>query len=443
MTEQVKELTAEDTATAEMLAANMNSIIKKYNAILSGTATEAEVKQMKSDAIIEARDFKLKLEESGKENATLKADLQKFMDVVKIQGESITTLKTAFDPKEKKTTFRDAVAKALEGGIFNKLEEKQASNASFKIELKDIAFGASGFTGGATYQAGAAIHAAMPFQLPVFTPEEDFDIRMAVPTGVSNNAKLDFPVERSWTDNMGCLLENGPSNESEVTFTMSSVTSQRMSTHITVSRSALRNVPWLSNHISTRLMGKFIKLLNTQVLTGVGTTVYMSGLVTNQTTFTAGGLAGTMPNANLIDVLISARARNYQVNKIKPNVVFVNPLDAVALTTYKSTIGEWANKEPFMTINSNGIMSVMGMAIVESFDITQGTYLMVNSSSQNFELLFNGPIEILATDSEASNFLANLVTIKLEAEVMFPIYRTGAIIGGTFVSDLAAIKGGI
>jgi len=436
---EIKKLGAEEINTPELLAAEINDAFAEYNRILAETATKGDLAQKWADLTVENKKLLNSIKSNGETMDAMKVELEKFQEVVKIQGASITTLKTAFDPKETKTTFRDAVTKALEGGIFNKLEEKQASNASFKIELKDIAFGASGFTGGAAYQAGAAIQAYMPFQRPVYTPEEDFDIRMAVPTGVSNNAKLDFPVERSWTDNMGCLLENAPSIESEVTFTMSSVTSQRMSTHITVSRSALRNVAWLSNHISTRLMGKFIKLLNTQVLTGVGTTVYMSGLVTNQTLFSAGGLAGTMANANLIDVLVSARARNYQVNKIKPNVVFINPIDAVALTTLKSTIGEWANKEPFMTFNQNGIMSVMGMAIVESFDIAAGTYLMVNSSSQNFELLFNGPIEILATDSEASNFLANLVTIKLEAEVMFPIYRTGAIIGGVFATDLSAI----
>ena len=439
MADETTKIKGEDIQTPEDLAAAINKKFAQYNDLLSQTTKKSEFKEMHAELILDIKELTGKLDTQNKEHSEVKKKLDEMTETLKVQGTSITTMKSAFNPKGNTITFKDAVLKALTEGRFNELADKKASNASFNVELKDIAFGASGFTGGAAYQAGAAIQAAMPFQLPVFTPEEDFDIRTAVPTGTTDNAKLDFPVERSYTDNMGALLENADSVESEITFTMSSMTSQRISTHITVSRSALRNVSWLANHISTRLMGKFVKYLNTQALTGVGTTVYMKGLTEYATTFTAGDLANTIPNASYVDVLIAARARNYQVNKIRPNVVFVNPLDAVVIASIKSTTGEWANKEPYVTVSASGLMSVMGMQIVESFDITAGTYLMVNVSSQNMELLFNGPIEILATDSEASNFLKNLVTIKLEAECMFPVYREGAIIKGTFAADQSAI----
>lgn len=438
MTENQK-FGATEVNDPEQFAAMLNKQFAKYNDLLSGTASKGEIKQMQADLIVENKDILAKVTNTGEEMKSLVKQLESLNETIKIQGETITKMKSAFIGNDKKQTFKEAVLKALESGAFNGLADKKGSNASFNIELKDVAFGASGFTGGAATSVGLTRQATMPFQSPVFTPEEDFDVRTAVPTGVTDNAKLDFPVEASFTDAMGCLLENADSVESEMTFGMTSVTAQRISTHITVSRSALRNISWLANHISTRLMGRFVKYLNTQVLTGVGTTVYLKGLTQYTNAFTAGGLANTIANANWVDVLIAARARNYEVNKIKPNVVFVNPLDAVVIASTKSTIGEWANKEPFLTVGTGGLMSVMGMAIVESFDITAGTYLMVNVSSQNMELLFSGPIEILATDSEASNFLKNLVTIKLEAEVLFPVYRAGAILQGNFANDLTLI----
>ena len=43
------------------------------------------------------------------------------------------------------------------------------------------------------------------------------------------------------------------------------------------------------------------------------------------------------------------------------------------------------------------------------------------------ELLFNGPIEVIATDSHASNFIADLVTIKVQVQAMLPIYNANAL----------------
>lgn len=434
-------LTAVEIQTPEMLASAINKAFSKYNAILADTATKGEMNQKYADLIIETKDILSQIKASGAEMETMKKELAKFLDVIKIQGESITTLKTAFDPKVKKMTLKDAITKALEDGAFKQVAEKKSSNASFTIDLKEIAMG--GFYPSTTYQAGAAVQAYMPFQLPVYTPEEDFDIRTAVPTGTTESSKLEFPVELVYTDNMSAMLETAASALSDITFTMSTANAIRVSTHIKVSRTALKNVSWLANHISTRLMGKFVKYLNTQVITGPGTTIYLKGMEHYTNAFAAGTLAGTMPYANWVDVLLAARAINYSTQKIKPNVAFVNPLDAVVLTAIKSTTGEWANKEPFMTINAQGVVSVMGMAIVESFDITAGSYILAAVSAQNMELLFNGPIEIISSDSDGTDFLKNLVTIKLEADVMFPVYREGAIMQGTFVADQAALVGGI
>jgi len=437
MTEQTKKFGAEEVTDPEQFAALLNKQFAKYNDLLSNTASKGELKQVFADLIVENKDLMNKVSNSGKEMTDLKKQLADFTETIKIQGDSITKMKTAFSPGTERKSLKDAVLKALTDGAFSQVADKKASNASFTVETKDITMG--GFSGGAPYQAGAVIQPAMPFQNPVFTPQEDFDVRSVLPIGTSESSMLEFPQEKAWTDNMGLLAENADSTESEVTFEMASVQGVRLSTHITVSRTALKNVAWLSNHISTRLMGKFIAKLNSQVIAGTGLTVYLKGLTGYATTFTAGGLANAIANANWIDVLLAARARNYEVNKIKPNVVFVNPLDAVVLTSIKSTIGEWANKEPFMTVSPNGVVSIMGMNIIESFDVTAGTYIMANVSSQNMEILFNGPVEILATDSEASNFLKNLVTIKLEAVVLMPVYRAGAIIKGTFATDLTAI----
>lgn len=434
--ENEKVISGESVNTPELLAAEINKAFQKYNNMLSVTATAQQVKEVQAQMIVENKDLLNKISVNGDEMAKLKATLENFNEVVKKQGETLAAMKVNM-PENTKKTFHSQVLKALESGVLNDIIAKKSQAAIIEIETKDVTFG--GFSGGAANQVGTAMQPVMPFSTPVIVPEEPFDIRTVVNTGVTSQSSLEYPKEKAWTDGMGNLAENGDASESDATFEMGTAHTVRISTFIEVSRTALKNAVWLAGHISNRLVAKFVKKLNTQVIKGDGLTVNLKGLVEYATTFTAGDLAGKIPNANYIDVLIAARARNYEVNKIKPNVVFVNPLDAVELTTIKSTIGEWANKEPFMSVNSSGVFSVMGMSIIESFDITAGTYLMAAISPANFELLFNGPLEILTTDSHGTNFIANKVAIKLEAEVMLPVYQEGALIKGTFLTDLAAI----
>ncbi len=82
------------------------------------------------------------------------------------------------------------------------------------------------------------------------------------------------------------------------------------------------------------------------------------------------------------------------------------------------------------------------MASVESSDIVVDAFLVAAIMPAYMQLLFNGPIEILATDAHASNFISDLVTIKLEAKVMLPVYNANALIKGVLATELAAITPG-
>jgi hypothetical protein len=439
MADEVRPLTAEDTATAEVLAASMNNIVKKYNSILSGTAMAKDVNQLKADIIIQTREIQQVLEAGGEEMGKLKKSFDGLMDVIKVHGESITVLKTAFDPKTQKRSFAEVVNEQLLKGAFKDVAEGRTSKGKMSIETKDVAFGATV----GSYGSGDAQHAYMPFQIPQMPPLENADVRLVVPFATIDSDKLDFPQERaaSLTDATATKAENAPAGESTFGFTMSTVVAHRFTAFVEVSRAALKNTGWLSQYISNRLMAFFIKKLNTNVIAGTGAGTDITGLVASANTFKAGAssFANLQADPNYIDVLNFAAGEMEELYFLTGNTAFLNPVNARVMAGMKNTIADFINPGTFLTSNNMGYTQMFGMTPKKFADITKDTYLVADINPAYMQLLFNGPVEIMATDSHASNFIADLITLKLEASAMLPIYNANALMKGTFSTDLTAI----
>jgi HK97 family phage major capsid protein len=436
---EVKELTAEDVKTVEIVAASMNQIVRKYNALLANTVELKDFKQFQAEIILASREVASTLDKGGEEMGKLKKAFDGLMDVIKIQGDSITTLKTAFDPKISRKSFRDAVDEQLQKGAFKDIAEGKTSKGRMVIETKDVAFGAT--VGG--YGSGDAQHAVMPFQVPQMPPLESADVRLVVPYGTIDSDKLDFPQERaaSLTDAMATKAENAAAAESSFGFTMTTVVAHRFTAFVEISRAALKNTGWLSQYISNRLMAQFVKKLNTNVIAGTGAGTDIIGLVASANTFLAGAgsFAGKAKNANEMDVLNFAAGEMEELYFLSPDTALLNPVDCRVLASTKNTIADFINPATFLQRDSLGYTTIFGMTPKKFADIVKDTYLVGNMNPAYMQLLFNGPIEILATDSHASNFINDLIVLKLEASAMLPIYNANALMKGTLSTDLIAI----
>jgi hypothetical protein len=306
------------------------------------------------------------------------------------------------------------------------------------IDLKDLAF-----TG--TYGSGAAQQAYMPFGVPVGPDVEEFDIRMVVPTGTIDSEKLEYPQERSdsLTNNLAFVTENDQTTTNAFGFTMATANTKRATAHIKVSRRAMRNSAWLASYINMRLMQQFIAKLNTAVIADDGSpTTELDGLLNNANTFAGTDFASKFANADYFSVLRAARGEMKKTYKRNPNTVFVDPVEFAVMSDARTTIGDFISANPALSRDALGFNNISGMKVWETADITDGDYLIADISPSTVQLLFNGPIEILASDSDDDNFTKNLITLKIEADVMLPIYNTNAFVKGTFADDLATILAG-
>ena len=143
-------------------------------------------------------------------------------------------------------------------------------------------------------------------------------------------------------------------------------------------------------------------------------------------------------NADYFSVGTAARAEMLKTYKRKANTWILDPLDAAIMADARTTIGGFLSN-PYGAQGGAGFLSHMGMNFVEMADMTDGGYLLADLQPSTVQLLFNGPIEVLFSDSDDDNFTKDLITLKIGATVMLPIYNTNALLAGTLADDLATI----
>jgi hypothetical protein len=425
----------EDITDVNMFAAILNKQFAKYNELFTKTMTKEQIERIQAELVLENKEILKNIKVEGQLVDELKGKLIDLTDTIKIQGEFIAKMKTYVTPENQKKTFAGEMETILKSETFQKLVKNDINQARFEINTKDVAFGG-------TYGSGAAGQAYMPFQVPQLPPAENFDVRLILPTGMSDSTSLQYPMERaaSLTNNIGSKTENEAGGESTFGFTMGTATATRITTFVEVSRTALRNSAWLSGYISNRLMQMFVANLNTQCIAGAGSGSDLTGLVENANTFAGTNFANKIANANYFDVLNCAKGEMNGLYKIVPNTYLINPYDGTILTSSKNTISDFVAPATFLQPNAAGYTGAFGMRQIESADITADTYLVAAIAPQFMQLLFNGAIEILASDSHASNFISDLVAIKIQAQVLLPIYNANALMGGTLSTDLETIK---
>ena len=120
----------------------------------------------------------------------------------------------------------------------------------------------------------------------------------------------------------------------------------------------------------------------------------------------------------------------------------MNPTDAAIAAISKTTIGDYIDPRSFLQSNNMGYTSMWGLRNIESGNITKDTFLVAAINAAYMELLFNGPIEVIATDSHASQFIDDIVTFKIQVQVMLPVYNTTALSKGTFSTAKNIMKSG-
>jgi len=207
---------------------------------------------------------------------------------------------------------------------------------------------------------------------------------------------------------------------------------KKIAAYIKVSKEMLADLAFVRSEINTELMEAIEQNIDFSLVNGAGG-VDLNGLLGNIPNFSAGTFAGTIPGANIMDLIRICKAQIEAANFVPTHVV-LNPEDVAKIELTKTSTGEYTYPA-FWDAN----MRVAGLVVVSSNNITAGT--MIVGDFTKFNIKFREDMN-MSVGYENDDFTRNMVTILCEARLVSYIKGndTGAFVESDIATDIALIN---
>ena len=263
---------------------------------------------------------------------------------------------------------------------------------------------------------------------------------------------LDIMSQRSTTSNVvswvyqankdgaaGQTAEGTAKNQIDYDLVVTSESIKKTTAYIKVSTEMLDDIEWIESEIRAELLRELLKAVENTTYSGNGVEQAHNGLITVASAFAAGALAGTVDNANEVDVLAAAitQINIAQEGSADVNYILMNPLDVYKMKTLKVSATDRRYVERVSMIG--GSLNLDGVPILETTLVTAGKYLVgdfmkaisVTRSSVRFEV-----------GVENDDFTKNLRTILAEwrGATIVKNNDRSALVYGDFATDKAALE---
>lgn len=219
--------------------------------------------------------------------------------------------------------------------------------------------------------------------------------------------------------------EAGPKFNGEVKYEEVSEEVKKVAAYIKVSKEMLADLSFVRSEINTELMEAIEQNIDFSLVNGAGG-VDLNGLLSSAPNFAAGTFAGTIPGANIMDLIRIAKAQIEAANFVPTHVV-LNPEDVAKIELTKTSTGEYTYPA-FWDAN----MRVAGLVVVSSNNITAGT--MIVGDFTKFNIKFREDMN-MSVGYENDDFTRNMVTILCEARLVS--YIKGNDVNAFVQSDIA------
>jgi HK97 family phage major capsid protein len=383
----------------------------------------------------------------------LQSDLKGFVNKAKEEqanfGSVLSETKTAIELLSKRIDDMDAEAqrKAAEGKRESKpwthqLKESdsvqrflrgESDKAKFEVKYLNIfdrkdftAASSAGFATSGVYQIDRTPGIVLEARRRVH-PQD------IIPSRPTSLAYVDFvKVNAAIADASPQGGETVTKFENATTVNTTSRKVETIATFIKASKQALSDWSELEGYLNGALFYAVQKKIGAEVYAGVGTTNYLSGLVTNATAFNT-ALLSASAGWTKIDA-IAAAAQQVDIAEEEPaNFVMLNPQDAWDIRRTKDDEGRYLIGNP----TANAPFNLWGLNVVESTVVTAGTFLVGSTSPAAAEIRNRQGITVELFTQNEDDPIKNVVTIRAEARLALVVYRPGAFIYGSLNSSPA------
>ena len=258
----------------------------------------------------------------------------------------------------------------------------------------------------------------------VFNAFRSLNLLDLIPTGTTTSDVIKFGKENTVTNAAAETAQGAEKPESTITYTSDTENVETIATWLKVAKQALRDAPMLQSSINARLSHMVRHRLQTQIISGNGTSPNLSGLETtgNHTDYTASTGDSVLDTINQMKYAVMGA--DYEAN-----LVILNPADWGAVERVKST----SSSEQYaygdgsgITYVNNGLTALAwGLPVVLSNDLTATRGIVMDRFA--CQLFMREGLRVIMSDSDDDNFTKNLVTVLAELDAAFAVYSNGAI----------------
>ena len=254
-----------------------------------------------------------------------------------------------------------------------------------------------------------------------------------VSRGTATSNIISWVYQSGKEGSAGGTLEGALKNQIDFNLVVASQNVVKRTAFIKVSTEMLDDIDFIETEINNELLRELNKDVELTAYSGNNTAPNMNGIYTVATAFDGGVFAGTVDNANNVDVIEVALNQIDIAEQEPANAILMHPSDVTALRLIKIT----ATDKRYLF--ENGVATINGVPIIKTTLVTQGTYLV---GAFNLATLYDKGSIRIEMGLDGDDFTKNLRTIIAEyrgAMVVKNNDRT-AFVKGVFATNKAVLE---
>lgn len=335
-----------------------------------------------------------------------------------------------------------SVKEAIEMGLKENAEKlKTIANRDGAFKSTDVAGAGFAFKAAGTMSITSNVTGELPQAelIPGLNAIASRQVRLLdlVSRGRTQSNLIKWAYQANKDGSAGQTGEGVLKNQIDFDILLGSEDVVKTTAFIKVTDEMIEDIDFMASEINNELLRELLKAVEAGVYSGDGTGNNLHGIYDVATAFAAGTFAGTVDNANIVDVL------NVAVNQIAiaeqgaPTAILMHPSDVTSLKMAKVSSTDKRYVENLFMVGSQ--LSLAGIPIIPTTLVTQDEYL-VGDFSRAF-VLDRSDINIeVGLDSD--DFTKNLRTVRAEWRGVCFVKNNDrtAFVKGDFSTDAAVLE---
>jgi HK97 family phage major capsid protein len=304
---------------------------------------------------------------------------------------------------------------------------KEKSGASVQIQLKAV--GTMALTTNTTGQIPQAEREAGITRIVRRNP---FILEL-VNVGTIMSNVWEWVEQKNVEGGAAMTAEGAAKSQTDFDLVVASANVKKVTAYIKTTKEMLDDVPLMRSEIDQELTELISLKIDEQLLSGSGSGVNLTGIVTNATAWAAGAFALSIPTPTKWDVLRTA-INQVRVNLFEPNYIVVHPTDVTGMELSKDTTGQYI-MPPFIATDGT---TISGIRVVTNTGVTLDKFLVGDFSKAGVRFKEGLTINV---GYENDDFTKNLVTVLAEARLVQRVKSNhyGAFVYGDFSDAITAL----